>query len=396
MCERERAKEKKMSSRRRVRSKIPESDEDEEDSKVGAVVVASTATEAEVSTATTTTAVAATSAAAAAGSSSLFVVPDLCDVGKVLLEDVMDEKETAAGDDFNKLVQGMERLYQLMIVDRDHWEPRRRKVNIKTVYDLGGHVIIISKMKKYVMHAGVQRLGCCCLSEIASLLLVHNNNNANENEYADINIIKAGGIEAIVNALKCHEVQMKMASSSSSSSSKNTTAAEEEEDEDHPCSLLYLEGFRALDVLTQRLLRNFCNLPIVEKVSNRLVGQYDIISIVNDTIKHHLNHNNNNNNFDLMYHVFGLLSNLSGNDIVRTKNKLKLFEVVGSVGMTLQSYGQSLYTPTAGAEPTSDDEDYDYEYLLTLSQKRKRDNNHKMKEIIKKGGYFMKKMFPSS
>ena len=74
------------------------------------------------------------------------------------------------------------------------------------------------------------------------------------------------------------------------------------------------------------------------------------------------------------------------------KNKKKLLQAVASVGTTLQTYGDKLLCAkeeTAATTTTTTTPPQD-----SSTKKRKRSDD--IDEIVKYGGKFMKKMFPSS
>ena len=240
-----------------------------------------------------------------------LVVPVLSDVGKLLLEDIMNHE----GDDPEDIIKAMETLFNSMNI--------YNQIKVDAL-ELGGHVIIISKMKKFVTNHCIQYYGCACLAYLAL-------------ESSCIRwIVKAGGVEAIINAMKIHD--------------------------DTDCVLG--AGLSALSSLTFPSITQ--EGIIIDDVIDKLVSQYHIVSIVDEAMK----------KFPEDTYLQGkgcqLLYSLSKNQAILTKYKNRFMKVVGTVGTALASHGCSDQVVEGNNRNAVDVDDDD---------------------ILEYGGGFMKRLF---
>ena len=302
--------------------------------------------------------------------SPIVLVPKLCDIGQELLVDIMEQ------NDPKKLGKAMKGL--VLKIRRQYQEDNESDTRT-VLHRLGGHVIATSKMKNHLKDPIVQHFGIGMLNGVSMVSMLA----------ADRDIIKAGGVEAIVNAMNHHKG-----------------------DED-----LYVEALCALRNVT----RHACNsdATVVTTTANRLVEEYDVVSIVNAAMKAYpLNKGIQDNSCDL-------LDNLASCKMVMSnkKNKKKLLQAVASVGTALQTYGDKLLcveeetaapttTTTSSSScrrnhPPSRSGRSSPHDASTKKRKRSNDDDddddeeeeediEDIENIVKYGGRFMKKMFPSS
>ena len=304
-------------------------------------------------------------------SSPIVLVPKLCDIGQELLVDIMEQ------NDPKKLGKAMKGL--VLKIRRQYQEDNESDTRT-VLHRLGGHVIATSKMKNHLKDPIVQHFGIGMLNGVSMVSMLA----------ADRDIIKAGGVEAIVNAMNHHKG-----------------------DED-----LYVEALCALRNVT----RHACNsdATVVTTTANRLVEEYDVVSIVNAAMKAYPL------NGGIQLNSCVLLDNLASCKIVMSnkKNKKKLLQAVASVGTALQTYGDKLLcveeetaapTTTTSSSSSSDRRNHSPSRSGrsppqdSSTKKRKRSNDddddeeeeeeediEDIENIVKYGGRFMKKMFPSS
>ena len=215
-----------------------------------------------------------------------LVVPTLCEVGKLLLEDIMNHE----GDDPEGIIKAMQSLHDAMKYVAAAGSDYRQ--NRRDAFEVGGQGIIISKMKKFIASPIIQRRGCDLLKFIAA--------ESGVSYDCDLCIIMAGGAEAIINAMNVHKEDF---------------------------SVQY-GGIGALVSLTARFNRNE-----IKELTDRLVSRFNVVSIVEDAMTNFTDYS------ELQLRGCRFLRNLSQNSTLLTKYKKDFMKAVGVVGFAVTIHG---------------------------------------------------------